>query len=557
MTSQSPESDKVSDYLPNTSEIKDKTDIDPVFSREDELLLNTDDYDSHPEIFEQKYQNDNMFGTDNIGRAITHREEPYDIEVFDISHLQSNSENSLNKTRKHRASTILDNIKDTDAFQTISKLSWWDTDFKKERVKVYFQLFTNYILLSVTIIVVFSIYWGSYYKRPSRYKNFKFLVVNNDLEIDGLTPIIGLSVNLTASNGKVKQFGDWQQFTTTEFMNHFKIDSIENIYSEILTQIHHQHYWGAIYVQPNATNQLYQAISNNDTTYNVSSNSVELIYETGRDLITMSTYIEPFLKIFEQVYILVLSSQFSTLISEIVDENTKLQALPIISKPFIFQKLDYRPASNTELLAPMELGLTLLVIFAFFQVVMTSKLQLLLSTKIKGLKFILIRFLISQLSYILLSFSYLILNLAFQLNYKATFGDSGALVLWSIGYLTMSALGSVNEIVALLCFTYYPNLIGAWLLILMSSNVAPTISPMTLLNHFFRYGYAVPIHNSYELVKVVFSNTYKGQMGRNIGILVAWIILSNLILPFALLHCARVMGKKKKEAEALANLEKS
>lgn len=63
----------------------------------------------------------------------------------------------------------------------------------------------------------------------------------------------------------------------------------------------------------------------------------------------------------------------------------------------------------------------------------------------------------------------------------------------------------------------------------------------------------MPIHNSYELFKVIFCDTYKGEMGRNIGILLAWFIMANCLSPFVMIFVA----KKRARMAKLEALEKS
>jgi uncharacterized ion transporter superfamily protein YfcC len=39
-------------------------------------------------------------------------------------------------------------------------------------------------------------------------------------------------------------------------------------------------------------------------------------------------------------------------------------------------------------------------------------------------------------------------------------------------------------------------------------------------------------------------------MGRNIGILVTWIVLSNMLLPFVMVHASKVMAKRADQEAA-------
>lgn len=98
----------------------------------------------------------------------------------------------------------------------------------------------------------------------------------------------------------------------------------------------------------------------------------------------------------------------------------------------------------------------------------------------------------------------------------------------------MSSVGSLIEVLVLFCIILKPAMIGLVLLLVAVVNLAPTISPIVLCPDFYRYGYAMPVFNSYQLMQVAFFNSYKGHMGRNIGILCAWIVVTNAMMPFAM-----------------------
>ncbi len=481
--------------------------------------------DLNEDVIQDQIQQDDFFGTGQIERNMSRRQSDEEMAA-------------AQPTPIRRRSTIVDSLKRTETFRQISKFSWWDSEMKRERLKVYSTFLRNYLILSVILTVILSIYWGSYYKREQHYDNFRILVVNGDQsEINGIQPIVGKTIEGVASNPRIQSIGKWLPGNFTR--------------EETIEEVHKQRYWAAIYVKPNISYQLYEAISQNNTQFNVTENLVEVIYETGRDLLTMQSYVMIILKNFEKAFIQGFKQTYPVLLQELPDD-AKTNAISFLSKPPTFYYYDHRPVLSSVLLAPLQLGLTYLVVFAFFQFIMTIKIQLFLATKVQGFKYILLRIFISQVSYVVISLAYVVLNAAYKLDYKATFGHSGFLVLWSISYLTMASLGGLNENVALLCFTYFPPLVGGWLVLLMATNVAPTVSPMALTNHFFRYGYALPIHNSYELVKVVFCNTYKGQMGRNFGILIAWVVLSNLMIPFTMIHVSKVKARRDREAKERA-----
>ena len=66
-----------------------------------------------------------------------------------------------------------------------------------------------------------------------------------------------------------------------------------------------------------------------------------------------------------------------------------------------------------------------------------------------------------------------LVTLAFQVDLTVTYGRAGFVVYWMIAFMTMWALGSVNEIVAMLLITFYPPLVQFWLLFWIICNITP------------------------------------------------------------------------------------
>lgn len=449
----------------------------------------------------------------------------------------------MSSASRRRRSTVEEIIRSTSVFQKLEKISWWDTEFKRDRIKVYSTFLRNYLILCVILCIALSFMWGVYYGREKRYVNLKMILVGEADPVDGIPTIIGDSMNITAHQPQVATISGWEYYTYQEY-EAIAAQKGHTVEQELIEQVHHENCWGAFYVKPNATYQLYQAIVNNDTTFTMNNTLVEVFYETGRDVLTVSTYTSRFLEVFELAYFKVVSKQYSRLVSQLPQEAIP-NAAYFLSQPIAFLFSDMRPAQLITL-APLQLGLVYIIVFAFFQMSMTIKVLVYLSTIIKGPRFLLAKFLWSQAAYATISLSYTLLNVAFGISYQDAFGHSGALVMWAIAYLTISALGTLNEIIASFCFLYFPPMIGGWLLFLIVVNVAPTTSPMALTNAFYRYGYSMPVHNSFELIKVVFFNTYKGEMGRHFGILIAWVVITNIASPFAMLFISK---KRKQMAE--------
>ncbi len=426
-----------------------------------------------------------------------------------------------------------------------------------ERKSVLFAFLKNWLVISVCILCIFSIYWGALYDRPKYFKNYNFLVVNEDSEvIDGVQPLIGDLTEKIALLSKLQENGNYHVYNRQSFQQ--KHNSVQqkdgsfNVTQEINKLIHHQKYWFAIYVKPNTTYNLYQALKSANDSYDPNSNSqvsVDAIYETGRDILAMNSSVIPLLQVFEQSFSpsLVAKNVYAPLVSNL-SSSEKQQLLNnapgLLSNIPQIHPVDNLPVTNSVLTAPSQVGMIFLIIITFFQFNFFSPTHQILARRVKKRHFVAYRMISALVSYFVLSLVYSLVSLAFQVDFQKAFGKSGFLVYWMTCFLTMSAVGGANENMALFLIPVFPPVLGFWLLFWVISNISPTFFPIAGLNRVYRYGYAFPLHNASEIFKVIFNNSYKGQLGRNFGILVAWIVINNLLFPLALKFFGTRMAKK-------------
>ncbi|CAH6720185.1 nitrosoguanidine resistance protein Sng1p [[Candida] jaroonii] len=429
-----------------------------------------------------------------------------------------------------------------------TRLSFFNPHLKNERTNLVRQYLTIYLLMFVAILGIFSIYWGSSYRRQTRYPNLKMLVVIEDDEsFGGHDPIIGDTIRNILNTPQAQQLGGWKIQNTTEFRQEAEKHN-NTVFEEVERQIHHQLYWSSIYVAKNATGQYYDYIMNEDSTTNLSSLIVS-VYETGRDFLNMNSYVTPNVAKIGSMW-LRSQNNLSELFS---DETFNVQQATKLSTPIAFTLDDKRPFTDPVLVAPSQVGLIYIIILTFFQVNLFGEVnQKVAKLNLKPSHFVIYRLLGSYISYFVISLGYSLVTLAFQVDFNKAFGKSGFLVYWMFSYLTMISVGLVNEVMFMVLLMFAPFLVGFWLLFWVLINISPTFAPIALVPKFYRFGYAMPIHNSYELTKVVFFDTYKGQMGRNIGILVAWIVISTIayvaiLKPFGMTMRDRAIKAKQAE----------
>ncbi|CAI5760461.1 unnamed protein product [Candida verbasci] len=502
-----------------------------------ELSLLEEEENDYVELNEANFMDD-AFGIGQLTETLTkNQERPPGEELNESSTEKTNYEDAPTQRRKSTAAEV------------VQKYKFWDKEFKNERTKIILRFIYNYIYLIAGLCIALCIYWGSYYNRTSRFKRMKMGIYIADQPVGVLPNIVGKTIEYFFTNvTAIQAAGDFQVW------NYEKLDEAakshnNNITEEVYRQIHHQKVWLGFYVRENATLQWYQALATGQN-FNISTSLMELVYETGRDYNAVNNYI---ITVYQQIlrgyYTFIpqsnlVGSMLNTL-NETQVNNIMNNAPELVTTIPTFKVVDLLPVQNPVFQAPLQIGLIYLVIFAFFQFIFTIKIHMYIAEKIKGLPYVGYRILSAQFAYLIVSLAFVTLNTAFGLDFTRTFGYSGFLVIWMFGYLTMASLGSIIELLVLLLFVIKPQLIGFLLLFVAVTNLAPTVSPIVLCPDFYRYGYAMPVRNAYDLLHVAYFDAWKGHMGRNIGVLITWIVVSNAVMPFVMKWMAKKKAQRK------------
>lgn len=511
-----------------------------------------------------------MFGAKQLSHAMTSKTSD---EEEQTPQLYTGQQESSNGTHESKVDLTGDSTTPTPTQQqavqrrkssiasvfTNKKYSFWDKEFKSERIKIGLQVLENYVYLVLGFAAVLCIYTGSYYNRNSRFKNLKMAIMIGDRNSTQLPNIVGQTIE-----GYFTKVPALQALGNFDIWDYDRLSNLATSHNNTLTeevyrQIHHQKYWAAFYVYENATLNWYQALASGSRTFNPTNSLMEVVYETGRDYNAVNNYIVTIVgQILRGYYKFapqsgLVANMLKTLNS--TQANNVINNAPqLISTIPTFAIQDLHPVPNPVFSATMQLAGVYLIVLTFFAFVFSIQIQMYIASKVKGIKYVIFRMISNQVAYFIISLAFVVLNTAFGLPFNETFGHSGFLVIWVFSYLLMSAIGSVIEFFVLIVFALKPPMIGFVLLFTVVFNLAPTISPIALCPNFYRYGYAMPLKNFYDLLQVAYFNAWKGHMGRNIGVLFAWMVVSNAALPFVMKWLA---DKKAKEAEQQAKLEES
>lgn len=428
---------------------------------------------------------------------------------------------------------------------------------KLKKRKTLLMVLRVYLEIYLFFLGLLALYWGSFYHRYERYADLRFLVVNEDLNIQGMSPYLGQAFN--ESFAQLAPFGDWHIYDTLSFQR--IADQHNNtIEQEFRRQIHHQNYWGGFRIVPNATYSLYDAMVNLDTQV-INSTLVECAYESSRDILGMMSYIEPNLRfVMDNISNTTASAVFEPLVTNHLSllQRTSLiaNASEIVTANNLMKTVDLRPLTAAAAIGPSLMGLVYCLVLSFYQFSFSAAIHTRLVKQLKSKDFIAFRLLSSQVTFLLFSFIYCLMTLLFQIPVTTTFGHSGFLVLWATIFLYFGALGGINENVAIMIAARDRTYIGFWIVFFIISNVSTTFYPLLLCPKFYRYGYALPMKNAHEIMNVIFFDTYKGVMGRSYGVLIAWIVICNIALPYTLKSARKRLAAAAVAAAALEALKK-
>ncbi|KAG7191450.1 uncharacterized protein KQ657_003125 [Scheffersomyces spartinae] len=440
-----------------------------------------------------------------------------------------------------RTPTILDRIQ--------SRYSFFNEKLHSQRKSLVWTFLTVYFIMAFFVISIFSIYWGSMYGRDGRVRNLKMLVViEDDIVINGTQPVVGdFFQQLLTNNKQTRPLGDWRVYNSST-LTELKSDKGRTTEEEIIYQIHHQNFWSSIWVKPNSSYNYVQALESSDPS--LFNTSIVTIYETGRDFTNVPAYVTPQIRKIESIWL----AQQPTILGQLFNNtffNMNKETFKIVSTPWNFDWDDLIPFTDPVLVAPSQVGLIYIIIMTFFQVGFFADTHKKVAQEfhLKPLHYVMYRYFSACMTYLVLSLAYCFVTLAFQVDFTKAFGRAGFVVFWMSSFLTMFVVGFANEIMGMFFIMVYPSLVGFWLLFWVISNIAPTFAPLALSPEFFRYGYAMPLHNSYDITKVIFFNTYKGGLGRNYGILAAWVVLLSAAFPFVLKIFGNFMRKQMAAAQ--------
>ncbi|GMM55756.1 hypothetical protein DAKH74_023720 [Maudiozyma humilis] len=493
---------------------------------------------------------DNLDAISNSARPSINSSEAPSVESF-------NGDNNSSSIRKTDSNESKNTIAKTATSLTKIQTRYFSPRLHNQRKHVVMHFGFTLLVFAVFIFTVFTLFWGSNAYTVKYYPRIKLLAVIQD---DVYTPemvaagIVPLSTVLASMIPLMP--GKWSVFNTTSFSEKYNVSGTQEIDDKITERIYHEYYWVSINVRPNVTAKLYESIVNTSAPAFNYTEMLHSMYESGRDPTNMKTAILPIMEGLETAFTEYYTENYLPSLLENItaaQPNITFNMKNIASAGRIgFGYTDYRPFYRRGLITPAQIGIIYGLILTVFQFLVYTPLHMEMAKYLNAKNYIIYRVLISFVTFFFTSLFYCTVSAMFGFDFTKAFGRGGFVIYWMSAWLYMLACGGANENVVSLIFLYKPQFLGFWILSFVILNLGPSFFPMALDNVVYRYGYMMPIHNAVGIFRVIFMDTSRRHMGRNYGVLVAWIVLNTALQPFVIRYVGSVNKKRQLAAAAAA-----
>ncbi|KAF8606252.1 hypothetical protein BDV93DRAFT_364182 [Ceratobasidium sp. AG-I] len=405
------------------------------------------------------------------------------------------------------------------------------------------------VLIIVMMLVVFMwaalpLYWGSLAPGPNHAPSLKAWVV--DFDGGPMGSFVTESVMNSTKTG-TKWHLNWEVRAASEFGS----------LSELARQILQEKAWAAIVINPRSSSSLAIARAMGHEYYDPAT-AVTLYIEQARNENAVGQLVSP---ISTQLLDNTLR-QFNTIdiaaYIRSVRNNpdaiaTSLEAPTALAGAW-WGTINLRPW-NSAVATPMTVvGQIYLTVFTFILTMATFQARRKFESKLTYTSLVSLRIAFPLVAYLPLSLSYALLSLPFHAPFgsKYTYG-AGFFVYLAYIYMDMCALGLACEAaMSILKPQFMTFFLVSWLIV----NISTPIEPHEMQSWWYKYGYGMPFYNHATAVRTILFST-KNVLGRNAGVLVAWMGLSIITISALTWTRRRSIVRKERRRTETYGLEKT
>ncbi|KAH7335972.1 hypothetical protein B0J17DRAFT_769740 [Rhizoctonia solani] len=378
------------------------------------------------------------------------------------------------------------------------------------------------VLIIVMVLVVLMwgalpLYWGSLAPGLSHGPNFKAWIV--DFDGGPLGAFVTESIMNSTRIGN--RHLDWEVKPANQF----------NSVQDVANQVIEEKAWAAITINPGASSTLYIARAYGDYTYD-QTKAVTLYIEQARSENAVGQLVSPIAteildKTLRDFNARDIAAYIRAIRAHPDAVETSLESPSALAGAW-WRTVNLRPW-NAAVASPMTIvGQIYLTLFAFMITVASHRARQNLEPQLTYKSLVLLRIGLPLVAYIPLSTSYAMLGLFFSAPFDAKFHSGGGFFIYvAYTYMDICALGLACEAaMSILRPDHMTLFLVSWLVV----NISTPIEPPEMQARWYRYAYGMPFYNHALAVRTILFDT-KNLLGRNAGVLFAWIGLSMVTIP--------------------------
>ncbi|EKG17424.1 protein of unknown function DUF3533 [Macrophomina phaseolina MS6] len=385
------------------------------------------------------------------------------------------------------------------------------------------------VSLSLLFLANLSYLYATVFNLPKRVHNFKILFV----DFDG--GAIGQSVNGAYQELKANTFPTLYQHDASQYPTE----------ADVRQAVCKGDYWGAVYVHSGASDRLAAALAGGDaaSSYN-SADTITYIWNAVRYPAFASGYLQSNLakiaSVAEVAYNRINGTQAAQSLN--VTDAAAVQALLY---PIQGTAAPIQPTEQGARVFYNTVGMVMPILMNFFFTLgingISAQMQLL--SRLPRLDNYIIRMTLSVIFALMAALVMTGYTWAFRESWAVTGADFGLtwMALWLFMHVNYYVYDTLTAFIPL---PLIPFFVFTWII----TNVASAVAPFELTAGFFRWSYALPAKELYDVLSTIWSEGCANYNYRALPILFAWWVVGSVMSVFSNIHrCNSAL--KSEEAE--------
>lgn len=390
-------------------------------------------------------------------------------------------------------------------------------------------------MLNILFLANLSYLFGTVFKLPSRVHNFKVLMV----DFDG--GVIGQSVNGAYQNMKGNTFPTLVQHDVSEYPTE----------ESVRQAVCRGDFWGAVYTHTDASNRLSAALAGGDaaSSYNP-ADTITYIWNAVRYPAFASGYLQSNLVQLAGVAEVAYNRINGTGAAQSLNV-TDAAAVQALLHPIQATAAPIQPTEQGTRVFYNTVGMVMPILMQFFFVMgingISTQMQFL--SRLPRLDNYIVRMSLSLIFALTAALVMTGYTWAFKENWAVTGSDFG--LTWMVLWLFMHINYYMYDfLTAFIPMQFIPFFVFTWIIL----NVSSAVAPFELTAGFFRWGYALPAKELYDVLNTIWSEGCANYNYRALPILFSWWLLGTVASVFSMKQ--RCDSAKRNEEEEKAKWER-